>query len=115
MSDMHFITRDEFIASMNDYANQIKAAFGRLHKVDLALFGEDGRGGIVKDVSDIKHKLNGGLDPMIDKAVKKAIAKHPVQHQAKLRLSDTVLIALIGAASAMFVAWAQTGFKWPWG
>lgn len=30
---------------------------GRHTKIDLALFGADGRGGMVKDVADIKMKL----------------------------------------------------------
>lgn len=29
----------------------------RMHKFDLALFGEDGRNGIVKDITDIKSDI----------------------------------------------------------
>lgn len=34
----------------------------RHEKIDLALWGSDGRGGIVKDISDIKSKLTDLLE-----------------------------------------------------
>jgi len=35
--------------------------FQRHEKIDLALWGEDGRGGIVKDIGDIKNSISSFL------------------------------------------------------
>jgi len=36
--------------------------FQRHQKIDLALWGKDGRGGIVNDINDIKNKLTALLE-----------------------------------------------------
>jgi len=43
----------------------------RHEKIDLALFGPDGRGGMVKDIADIKNKLADLLDRQGETKTKK--------------------------------------------
>jgi len=43
----------------------------RHEKIDLALFGPDGRGGIVKDIAEIKNKLADLLDRQGETKTKK--------------------------------------------
>jgi len=43
----------------------------RHEKIDLALFGADGRGGMVKDIGDIKNKLTDLLNTQAEAKTKK--------------------------------------------
>jgi len=40
----------------------VAECFQRHEKIDLALWGKDGRGGIVKDIGDIKNKVEAILN-----------------------------------------------------
>jgi len=48
--------------NLNPRPVTVAECFERHKKIDLALWGKDGRGGIVKDIGDIKNKLTSFLE-----------------------------------------------------
>lgn len=68
---------------------QCSAQFG---KVDLALFGKDGRGGMVKDLSDIKHQVSE-----TSKEVSTFLKNHKTEEKEKGRDWRLLGFAVLGS------------------
>lgn len=68
----------------------------RFQKVDLALFGSDGRGGIVKDIGDIKGSI-------------KVIEKSRKEEKQENRRFTGLIYSIIGGAIVAFFSWALAG------
>ena len=83
---------------------QCNVQFG---KVDLALFGKDGRGGMVKDLSDIKHEVKDTAE-----TVTTFLKNHTAEEKEKGRdwrlLVFTIVGSVISSVAASYLIWFLT-------
>jgi hypothetical protein len=64
-------------------------------KLDLALFGPDGRGGMVKDVGEVKNTLTNIQKTLSEKKLEEKEERHTLRNWF-LGLASGAIIALIG-------------------